>query len=101
MSGGYFGYNQWNLSSMAEEIDNLVENNMNNKKNEWGDVKGAHYPPEIIKRFKEAALVLKKAHIMVNRIDWLMSGDDGEDNFIERWNRELKELKERNRNDRI
>lgn len=95
MSGGFFEHRQWNISEMAEEIDNIVKNNMDETKNEWGDVKGRHYPPEVIERFKEAVLALEKAYIMVQRVDWLLSGDDGEENFIRRWDEELKELEAR------
>lgn len=94
MSGGYFGHNQWNINSIAEEIGNLVKNNMNDEKNEWGDVRGRHYPPEIIERFKEAVLTLERAYVMAQRVDWLVSGDDGEENFMKRWNEDLKKLKE-------
>ena len=40
-------------------------------------------------RFKIASHTLKKAATMAQRIDWLVSGDDGEDTFLKRWAKEV------------
>lgn len=58
---------------------------------------GEYYPEyteETIQIFKDAVKILRKAAIYANRIDWLLSGDDGEDNLKERLEKELKELEE-------
>ena len=58
---------------------------------------GEYYPEyteETIQIFKDAVKILRKAAIYANRIDWLLSGDDGEDNLKERLEEELKELEE-------
>ena len=58
---------------------------------------GEYYPEyteEIIQIFKDAVKTLRKAAIYANRIDWLLSGDDGEDNLKERLKEELKELED-------
>ena len=52
------------------------------------------YSEETIMEFRKGIDILKKAQVYANRIDWLMSGDDGEDNFHERLKEELKELEE-------
>ena len=52
------------------------------------------YTDETIQIFKDAVKILRKAAIYANRIDWLLSGDDGEDNLKERLKKELKELEE-------
>lgn len=52
------------------------------------------YTDETIQIFKDAVKLLRKAAIYANRIDWLLSGDDGEDNLKERLKKELKELEE-------
>lgn len=52
------------------------------------------YTEETIQIFKDAVKILRKAAIYANRIDWLLSGDDGEDNLKERLEKELKELEE-------
>ena len=58
---------------------------------------GEYYPEyteETIQIFKDAVKTLRKAAIYAQRIDWLLSGDDGEDNLKERLEKELKELEE-------
>lgn len=58
---------------------------------------GEYYPEyteETIQIFKDAVKILRKAAIYAQRIDWFLSGDDGEDNLKERLEKELKELEE-------
>lgn len=52
------------------------------------------YTDETIQIFKDAVKILRKAAVYAQRIDWLLSGDDGEDNLKERLKKELKELEE-------
>ena len=52
------------------------------------------YSEETIKEFRKGVAILKKAQVYANRIDWLMSGDDGENNFHQRLKEKLKELEE-------
>ena len=51
------------------------------------------YSKETIREFKKGIALLKKAEVYAQRIDWLLSGDDGEDNFHERLKHDLEELK--------
>ena len=48
---------------------------------------------------KKAIIILRKAYIYARRIDWLVSGDDGDNDFKERLKEELKELNEKIKND--
>lgn len=52
------------------------------------------YSEETIKEFRKGVDILKKAQVYANRIDWLMSGDDGEESFHKRLKEGLKELEE-------
>ena len=52
------------------------------------------YSEETIKEFRKGVEILKKAQVYANRIDWLMSGDDGEESFHKRLEEQLKELEE-------
>lgn len=61
---------------------------------EWADGKW-HFEiedSEVLEEFKKGLKILKTAAIYAQRIDWLMSGDDGEDNFKKRLKAELEEL---------
>lgn len=88
MSGGHFDYKQYHFNDIADEIINLIHNN--NKKNEWGY--SYDFKEETIKKFYEAEKILRLAAMMSQRIDWLVSGDDGENDFHERWDEEKQEI---------
>jgi len=92
MSGGHFDYNQYRLNDIVDEIEKLVQSNDSVEKDEWGQEKGSHYPADIIEKFKETIWTLKYCEAMVQRIDWLVSGDDGIDSFRKRWDEEMDKL---------
>lgn len=89
MSGGHFQYQQFRIEDIAQGIDDLIETNDEQSLNDWGARKGKNYPPEIIEKFMEAAITLRRAAKMANRIDYLVSGDDDKSSFIVRWNKEV------------
>ena len=88
MSGGHFNYDQYKIGMIADDIQNLIDNN--NIKNEWGYAN--NYSEETIAEFRKAIVLLREAQVYAQRIDWLVSGDDGEDNFHERIKSDLTEL---------
>lgn len=89
MSGGHFEYNQYRIREITDEIKSLVANN-----DEWGCPKGKHYSEQTIGRFNQAIVLLTLAEEFVQRVDWLVSGDDGEDSFHARLETFLRELSE-------
>ena len=89
MSGGHFDYQQYRIEDIATSIDELIESNDSTEINSYGDELGRHYPPDIIAKFDEARKTLRIAAAMAQRVDWLVSGDDGEDTFRERWSEKL------------
>lgn len=92
MSGGHFQYDQWKISNIADEVEQLILTNDSEELNQWGDRKGAHYTPETIEEFKKGLTILRQAYIYAQRIDWLVSGDDGEDSFHSRLKHDLEKL---------
>ena len=92
MSGGYFDYNQYVLNDIATKIEEIIASNDSVEKDSFGQDIGYHFRPETISKFKEAVSVLRKAEAMAQRVDWLISCDDGEDSFDKRWNEELAKL---------
>jgi len=50
------------------------------------------YPDEIIEKFKEGLEILKNAEVYAQRIDWYLSGDDGEESFLSRLKEDLEKL---------
>ena len=93
MSGGHFNYGQHTLLDMADDIGSAILTNDSTEKDEWGNNIGSHYSPETIAEFEKAVKALKLAYEYAQRIDWLLSGDDGEDSFHKRLQAQLGELK--------
>jgi ribulose kinase len=89
MSGGHFNYDQFSMGQIADEIEHLIEINNSEETDAYGDKIGYSFPQGIIKKFKEAVQTLRIAQVMVQRIDWLVSGDDSEESFLRRWNEGL------------
>jgi hypothetical protein len=94
MSGGHFEYNQYKIGYIADEIETLIENNDSDEKNGYGDTVGHHFRLETIEEFKKALKALRVAQVYAHRIDWLVSGDDGEDSFHRRLKNDLGALGE-------
>ena len=92
MSGGHFDYKQYELGYIADAIQTLVDNNEDKTENEWGDTKGRGYSKKTIREFKKAIRVIREALIYAQRVDWLVSDDDGEDTFHKRLKEDLSKL---------
>jgi hypothetical protein len=84
MSDGAFNYNDYHIMGIADQIEEIIRNNEDNP--EYGEL--------TIQRYREAVKLLREASVYVHRIDWLLSGDDGEDTFHKRLERDLERLKE-------
>jgi hypothetical protein len=110
MSGGRYNYNQNTIKDIIEIIESEIEQSGKAKTKEelrefaryrdaeWynkypEDIFHYKYSNEVIKEFKKGAKALKIAYIYAQRIDWLLSGDDGEETFLDRLKNELNALK--------
>lgn len=93
MSGGHFDYDQYKISQIAESIESLIYQNDSKEKNEYGDSLGYGFSKETIQEFEKAVKILKEAAVYAQRIDWLVSGDDGEETFHKRLKNDLEKLK--------
>jgi len=94
MSGGHFDYNQYRIGQIADDIDHEVRNNDSEELNEWGDKIGAGYSEATMGVMRKAIAILRVAEIYAQRIDWLLSGDDGEDCLHRRLAEDLQKLEE-------
>ena len=108
MSGGHWEYLQYRFTDVSEDIEKLIEKNGQPKTdeelkeerwhgNDWYDKYPEDkyhykYPPEVIEEFKKGAEAIKLAQIYMQRMDWLLSGDDGEESFISRLKNDLEKL---------
>ena len=85
MSGGHIGYHQHRLTSIAFEIEELIVMNNCEDLDRFGEKLGNGYSQEIIEKFEEAVHTLRQAAEMIERINYLVSGDDGPDTFLREW----------------
>lgn len=110
MSGGAFEYSQYHIRQIADSIEQeIIDNgrektaeelkNENWRDTEWykkypEDLKHYEYPAEVIEEFKNAVLALRIAEVYAQRVDWLLSGDDGEESFLKRLKDDLGNIKQ-------
>jgi Rad3-related DNA helicase len=93
MSGGHFQYKQYELKYIADEIEQLIRYNGSDEVNEYGDKLFQSFSEEVIEEFKRGEKIIREALVYAQRIDWLVSADDGEKSFLSRLKEELTAIK--------
>ena len=86
MSGGKFNYNEWYIEEIADDIGFDISSQLD----ETYDT--PKFSDEVVQEMINGYLMLKIAYIYARRIDRFMSGDNGEDDFLELLNGDLEEL---------
>lgn len=89
MSGGTYDYIQFRLNEVADNIKEKIKKNEEMRRNPSGCDEDERYDEATVEKFKEAVAVIKMASIYIHRIDWLLSGDDGEEDFRKRLTEEI------------
>ncbi len=79
MSGGAFNYVQYRLDDVIQKLSHQIEAEDN-------------FSEETLRIFGEAIIAIAKARIFIQRIDWLLSGDDSEEVFHARLEGDLNGL---------
>lgn len=108
MSGGRYEYRQYGFTDVIDDLKSLIEKNGKPKTKEymkaeyWLDDdwyerhpedKFYHkYPDNVIEEFKNAVDLISRAQVYMHRVDWLLSGDDGDESFIKRLDEDLNKL---------
>ena len=105
MSGGRFNHNQWHIGYIADDIEQeVILSGKPIPRNRWEfwqlerfiehheEAVNYAYPEPVLRRLEEAVYALKRAAIYAQRVDYLLSGDDGEESFERRLQEELAEL---------
>jgi hypothetical protein len=109
MSGGRYEYRQYGFTDVIDDLKRLIEQNGKPKTKEEMKAEFYHYdadwyekypenkfhykyPDNVIEEFKNAIDIISRAQVYMHRVDWLLSGDDGDESFIKRLNEELKKL---------
>lgn len=92
MSGGAWDYSQYRIQYIIDCIEEYIEKNTEKPEYYWGEWKGQVFEDETIEEFKKAIAFLQIAECYAQRADWLVSGDDGEDSFHRRLEKDFHEL---------
>ena len=93
MSGGFFDHSQYTLNQIVTDIEDEIYYNDSEEFNEYNEKRGNGFSEDTMQEFKLAVWYLKQALVYTQRIDWLLSGDDGEETFHERLKKDLEKLK--------
>jgi len=108
MSGGQWDYLQYRLRDVWEEVEELIEKSGQPKTEDelkeesWHGIDWyekypedkfhSEFPEEVLEEFKKGVEAIKLAQIYMQRMDWLLSGDDGEESFLSRLKEDINDL---------
>jgi hypothetical protein len=81
MSGGHFNYNCFRISDFADELQHEIATNDDETEDDFGCTRGNQYDEKTIANLKAAHAIIKKAGELAREVEWLYSGDHGEDSF--------------------
>jgi hypothetical protein len=89
MSGGHFGdcgYDYYKVAQFADELEVEIANNgkARNEDRTYGYDWYPEHEPEVIEYLKKQIPILNKMAEIMRHIDYLYSGDLGDDTFMER-----------------
>ena len=87
MSGGHFNYTQYQIGYIVDEIEQIIRKSQEANAEDW-----LKFQPYTIEEFCTALKLLRRAQVYAQRIDWLVSGDDGEESFHQRLAEDLREV---------
>lgn len=94
MSGGMFEYKQYHINDIVDVIEKEI------KDEQFHDALNMEFngdeimKQKIVEEFNKGLYYLKMASIYAQRIDWVLSGDDGFKTFLNRINEDIKEHNE-------
>lgn len=89
MSGGHFDYNCFKIRDFADELEREIKSNK--IKDEFGYCH--NYNKKTISRLKKFHKHLTKVAELAKTIEWMYSGDVGEEDFIKEFDKNFKEGK--------
>jgi len=81
MSGGHFEYKCFEIVLFAEELDREIQANDDTTVDDWGDTLGNRFEEPTISRLKTSLQIIGLAGRLAKEVEWLYSGDHGEESF--------------------
>ena len=101
MSGGKFNYAQYHITEIIDGIERELERQGKERPKheiyfdleDYPDEKYYYtHTEEVQQEMRNAIKALKLAAVYAQRVDWYLSGDDGEESFLRRLKEELDKL---------
>jgi hypothetical protein len=86
MSGGHFDYIQFRI---PDEVINPLKDIILKKNDDEPYLQ--NFSPSVVQELKKGLDLIERANIYIQRIDWLVEGDDSEDAFLERLKEDLEQ----------
>ena len=83
MSGSYFNYGYFKISQFADELQHEIDINDDETKDEFGDTRGQCFSTYTMERIRAAHKIIETAGKLAREIEWLYSGDHGEESYRE------------------
>ena len=94
MSGGHWDYVQYRLTDVIDELKGIVSGEI--KTTDWSTgeevLERDNYTQVTLEAFKRATKAIEIAQTHIQRIDWLLSGDDSEESYYRRLHTELEKF---------
>lgn len=81
MSGGYFNYKQRAIAEIVNTLRDFLKRD---------DLEEDDYPPAVLYEIRLGLYYITMAYIYAQRIDWLVSCDDGPDTFLTRLQEDME-----------
>jgi hypothetical protein len=78
MSGGHYDYIQFQMGEAIEQLmQDIYKVSKNHQYYQYNN-------PDTLSEMLDCLMAMVSAEVGIHRLDWLLSGDDGEDTFHER-----------------
>jgi wyosine [tRNA(Phe)-imidazoG37] synthetase (radical SAM superfamily) len=94
MSGGFFDYDNQLINSVADRLANVIKRRGIPSMYDENVVYPTNWSEETYRELANGLTILRIAHVYANRIDYLLSEDDGEETFLQRLKEDLQRHKE-------
>lgn len=104
MSGGRFDYTQYHINTIADSIESELQRQGKEKPKDelYFDKEYLEkypeeryyytHPEEVQQEMRNAVKILRQAAVYAQRVDWYLSGDDGDESFLKRLRDELNAI---------
>ena len=92
MSGGHFNYDCFAVSRFADDLRHELDINDSAEKDEYGWNIGMGYNKKTVAALKKCHKVFELAGALAKEVEWLYSGDHGEDSFLKLVRPTLKKI---------